>query len=64
MLPPKSDIPGWLHSVLRFLEHNFVILPAGIIGGIVAGRDAKATLKMGAQMRFDKASRDILEFVV
>jgi hypothetical protein len=35
-LPPTSRPPQWLHLLLMFLEHNFVILPAGIIGGIVA----------------------------
>jgi hypothetical protein len=35
-LPPKGVSPGWIHSTLQFLEHNFVILPPGIIGGIVA----------------------------
>lgn len=34
--PPTSKQSDWLHSVLLFLEHNIVILPAGIIGSIVA----------------------------
>jgi hypothetical protein len=33
---PTEKRAGWIHSTLSFLEHNFVILPAGIIGGIVA----------------------------
>ena len=36
MSPPRRSAPAWVHSVLSFLEHSFVILPAGIIGGIVA----------------------------
>jgi hypothetical protein len=34
--PPTREPSAWIHRALRFLEHNFVILPAGIIGGIVA----------------------------
>jgi hypothetical protein len=32
--PPSSDPPPWLQTILRFLEHNLVTLPLGILGGV------------------------------